>query len=223
MIESLDVVRNARARHMRLAVHPATGRIRLTLPKRASLKAGLAWAESQRGWIDRQRARLPERILLGPGARFPFRGEMLTIAWSRTRSRTPVIAGDMLVCGGPEETLAGRVERWLRAQALSMLREETLEVAERANVAIERVSVGDPRSRWGSCSSRGTIRYSWRLILAPDSVRRATVAHEVAHRVHMNHGPDFHRLVKALYGADPAPARQWLRANGAALHWIGGA
>ena len=76
-------------------------------------------------------------------------------------------------------------------------------------------------SRWGSCSAAGAIRYSWRLILAPEFVRRATVAHEVAHLVHLNHGPDFHALVERLLGADPRPARAWLKREGAALHRIG--
>ncbi|HVJ02987.1 MAG TPA: M48 family metallopeptidase, partial [Sphingomonas sp.] len=83
------------------------------------------------------------------------------------------------------------------------------------------VSIGDPRGRWGSCASSGAIRYSWRLILAPQHVRRATVAHEVAHRIHMNHSPAFHRLVALLYEADPTPAREWLRRNGAMLHRVG--
>jgi predicted metal-dependent hydrolase len=93
--------------------------------------------------------------------------------------------------------------------------------AGRANVAVTAVQVGDPRSRWGSCSYSGTIRYSWRLILAPDFVMRATVAHEVAHRVHMDHSPAFHAKVAEIYGADPKPARLWLRANGAKLHGFG--
>jgi predicted metal-dependent hydrolase len=83
------------------------------------------------------------------------------------------------------------------------------------------VSIGDPKGRWGSCASSGAIRYSWRLILTPGFVRRATVAHEVAHRVHMNHGARFHALVRQLYGEDPTPARAWLRRHGAQLHWYG--
>ena len=86
---------------------------------------------------------------------------------------------------------------------------------------MRRIGVGDARSRWGSCSTGGDIRYSWRLILAPPEVRRATVAHEVAHRLHMNHGPDFHAAVAHLFGRDPAPERRWLREHGAALHAIG--
>ncbi|WP_294296983.1 M48 family metallopeptidase, partial [uncultured Sphingomonas sp.] len=91
----------------------------------------------------------------------------------------------------------------------------------KAGVTVSAVGVGDTRSRWGSCASTGAIRYSWRLILAPPAVRRATVAHEVAHRVHMNHSPAFHALVADLYGRDPTPERRWLKTNGAALHWFG--
>ena len=84
------------------------------------------------------------------------------------------------------------------------------------------VAIGDPRGRWGSCASSGAIRYSWRLILAPRFVRRATVAHEVAHRVHMNHGPAFHALVAELWTkAIRRDRARWLRAHGAALHWVG--
>jgi predicted metal-dependent hydrolase len=206
---------------MRLAVDPRDGKIRLTLPPRASLKHGLAWAEEQRGWIVAQQARLPVGLPLVPGARFTFAGQEIEIFYLASAPRTPRIEGERLVCGGPREGLERRVERWLRSEALRVLSAETAEYAARAGVSVARVSIGDPRGRWGSCASSGAIRYSWRLILAPDFVRRATVAHEVAHRIHMNHGPAFHRLVATLFEADPTPARQWLRRNGAALHWIG--
>jgi hypothetical protein len=59
------------------------------------------------------------------------------------------------------------------------------------------------------------------LALAPAAVRRATAAHEVAHRIHMDHSPAFHALVEQLYGSDPTPHRRWLRTHGATLHWYG--
>ncbi|WP_448662762.1 M48 family metallopeptidase [Sphingomonas sp. CJ20] len=217
----VEVVRNARARRMRLAVDPRDGRVRLTLPPRASLKKALAWAEEQRGWIAAQQARLPQSMPFAPGARFPFRGEQVEIVWPAPGARAPRLEGDRLYCGGPAEGLERRIERWLRAEALRVLSAETADYAARAGVTVTRVSIGDPRGRWGSCASSGAIRYSWRLILAPDFVRRATVAHEVAHRVHMNHAPAFHRLVDDLYEGDPDAARAWLRSHGAALHWVG--
>jgi predicted metal-dependent hydrolase len=218
---AIEIVRHARARRMRLAVDPRDGKVRLTLPPRASLKKGLAWAEEQRGWIATQQARLPGSLPLVPGAHFPFGGREIEVAHLPLATRTPRLEGETLVCGGPREGIERRVERWLRAEALRVLSAETAEYAERAGVSVTRVSIGDPRGRWGSCASSGAIRYSWRLILAPDFVRRATVAHEVAHRIHMNHSPAFHRLVEILFEADPTPARQWLRRNGASLHWVG--
>lgn len=129
--------------------------------------------------------------------------------------------GSFISAAGPIETLGRRVETWLKRIALDRLSGETAEFAAKIGVTVTQVAVGDAKGRWGSCASTGIIRYSWRLILAPGHVRRATVAHEVAHRVHMNHGPAFHALVADLLGNDPAPARAWLRANGAALHWFG--
>ena len=117
--------------------------------------------------------------------------------------------------------MSRRVEAWLRREALALLTGETRDYAALAGVSVSRVGIGDARSRWGSCAASGAIRYNWRLILAPGWVRRATVAHEVAHRVHMNHGAAFHALVAELYGRDPMPARAWLRSHGADLHGYG--
>lgn len=206
---------------MRLAVDPCDGRVRLTLPRRASLQKALAWAERQRPWIDAQQARLPQGRPFVPGARIPFCGADVEIAWAATHPRTPRLEGDRLVCGGPLESLAGRIERWLRAQALALLSDETAEYAARAGVEVSSVSVGDAKGRWGSCTASGAIRYSWRLILAPPEVRRHTVAHEVAHRIHMNHAPAFHRLVDELFEGNPDTARLWLRRHGPSLHWVG--
>lgn len=221
MTPEVEVIRHARARRMRLAVDPRSGKVRLTLPPRASLQKGLAWAAEQQGWIAAQQAKMPEARPFVPGARFPLGDAEVEIVWPAGTVRTPRLEGHRLLCGGPREGLERRVAQWLKREALRVLSAETAEYAERAGVTVARVSIGDPVGRWGSCASSGAIRYSWRLILAPSFVRRATVAHEVAHRVHMNHGPAFHRLVETLFEADPTPARAWLRRNGAGLHWIG--
>lgn len=221
MTADLDVVRHARARRMRLSVDPASGRVRLTIPPRASLKQAMAWANDHRGWIDAQRAKLPQGRPFAPGAVIPVEGEEVTVDWSPDRSRTIMLVDGRLVCGGPIEGLSRRIESWLKRRALALLSEETAEFAAKAGVTISRVAVADPKGRWGSCASSGAIRYSWRLICAPPHVRRSTVAHEVAHRLHMDHSPAFHAAYRHLLGDDPAPARAWLRRHGATLHWVG--
>ncbi|KTT75251.1 M48 family metallopeptidase [Sphingomonas endophytica] len=221
MNDDIQVVRHPRARRTRLSFDPVTGRARLTIPARASATKALAWARAQDGWIASQRQRLPVARPFVAGAILPVDGVELTIDWSAERSRLPRIDGDRLLVGGPVEMVPRRIEAWLRRRALALLEMDTAFYADRAGVSVNGVAVGDPRGRWGSCASHGAIRYSWRLVLAPAEVRRATAAHEVAHRVHMDHSPAFHALVARLYGREPTAERAWLRAHGASLHWFG--
>ncbi|HEV7659073.1 MAG TPA: SprT family zinc-dependent metalloprotease [Allosphingosinicella sp.] len=210
-----------RARRMRLSVDPRTRSVLLTVPRRVSRRRALAWASGHRAWIEAALAVIPPALAFAPGASVPLRGEPHVIDWDPERLRRIERAEGRLVAGGPLDGLERRILRWLKAEAFALLGRETAEFAARAGVTVARIGIGDPVSRWGSCSSTGAIRYSWRLILAPDFVRRATVAHEVAHRVHLNHGPEFHAFLADLLGADPRPARAWLKREGAALHRIG--
>ena len=220
-MSGIEVVRNARARRTRLSVDPASGRVRLILPRRAPVGPALRWAEQHGAWIATQQAKLPTPRPFEPGAILPIAGEDVRLEWAEGAIRTVRRSGDALVCGGPIEGFAPRIARWLKAEAARVLAADTAHFAGKAGVSVEGVGVGDPRSRWGSCSSSGAIRYSWRLLLAPPFVRRSTVAHEVAHRVHMDHSPAFHALAAALDEGNPAEARHWLRTHGASLHWFG--
>ena len=211
-----------RARRLRLRLDPRGGGLTLTVPRGISRRRALAWAAGHEEWARQAIGRRGVTVALAPGAMVPLFGQPHVVDWSAQRPRLVAAQAGRIVCGGPAEGLEARLLRWLRAQALAVLTAETLEFAATRGLKVDKVAVGDPRSRWGSCSSSGAIRYSWRLVLAPDFVRRATVAHEVAHLVHMNHGPHFHALVAQLLEADPAPAREWLRREGAALHRIAG-
>ena len=82
-----------------------------------------------------------------------------------------------------------------------------------AGLSVGRVGVGDPRSRWGSCTHDGRLMFSWRLILAPPPVLDYVAAHEVAHLAQMNHSPAFWAEVARLM-PDYEPHRRWLKAEG---------
>lgn len=214
---------NRRARKMTLRLDRRGDRLTLTIPASVSRRKALAWAATHEDWARGAVAAQPEAARLVPGAELMLFGRPHLIDWNEARPRRVALAEDRIVCGGPAEGLEARLLRWLRRQALEVLTRETGEYAAKLGKLAGKVSIGDPRSRWGSCSARGDIRYSWRLILTPDFVRRATVAHEVAHMVHMHHGPDFHALVEQLLGEDPTPARTWLRREGASLYRVGAA
>jgi predicted metal-dependent hydrolase len=151
----------------------------------------------------------------------PIDGRDVRIAWSQALPRTPRLEGDELRCGGPEAALPRRVEAFLKRLALDRMSSEVAEFAEAAGIAARQVSVGDAGSRWGSCSSQGRIRLSWRLILAPPQVRRYVVAHEVAHLKHLNHGTEFKALEALLFGPGIAAAKAKLRRVGPRLRRFG--
>jgi predicted metal-dependent hydrolase len=217
----LEVVRRPGTRAMRLSVDPRDASVRLSMPPRAALRPALAWAATKRAWVEAQLEKLPAPMPFVPGMVFDLRGQTVRLDWSADYPRTPKLADGVLQIGGPLESLSSRLTRWLKAEALRVLDSETRELCAAHGLPITTIGVGDPRGRWGSCSSSGAIRYSWRLILAPPEVLSATVAHEVAHLVHLDHSPAFHAEVARLYGRAPNAERRWLKSHGTALHWFG--
>lgn len=215
---ALIVQRNARSRRMRLRFDGLADRALLTIPARASIRAALAWAQEQSGWVEDQRSRAGSPVVLGADALVPVEGALLRIVATGLPGRQIRQEEGRLLIGGPADHAGARALRWLKARAKTVLAEETTALAAQHGLPLRHVSIGDPRARWGSCSAQGDIRYSWRLILAPPHVRLATVAHEVAHLKHMHHGPDFHAFVRAISPVDPDSARDWLRREGRGLH-----
>ena len=183
--------------------------------------AALAWAVSQKSWIEGQLERcLPPQPFV-PGAVIPLEGENVRLCWSEDLPRSPRLADAGLCCGGPLAGFSARIERFLKRRALETLSREPEEIAGKVALSVAAVSIGDARTRWGSCSSTGRIRYSWRLILAPPAARRYVVAHEVAHLKHLDHGPAFKALERELFGGDVAAANSILRSEGLRLRRIG--
>jgi hypothetical protein len=119
-----------------------------------------------------------------------------------------IVDGEIRVRGEPAH-LGRRVRDHLISLARQELSRRARLHAARIGRPIARVTVRDTKSRWGSCSAKGSLSFSWRLVLAPDNVVDYVVAHEVAHLAEMNHGPRFWRLLRSL-APDSAAPRTWL-------------
>ncbi len=220
MLEGIDVPlvvrRNPRARHLTLRLDQASGSPQLSLPRGVPLSEGLDFARRRSDWIRAQIKSLPPRIAFAEGAQVPYLGEPQVIRHAPCARRGVWREPGTIWVSGFAEHMTRRVTDFLRREARRELTARANDKAGRLDRGLGRISIRDTQSRWGSCSSDGNISFSWRLILAPEPVLDYVVAHEVAHLVHLNHGPRFWALVNDLT-AEVAGSRRWLRDNGSVL------
>lgn len=220
------LVRRAQARRFTLRVKAATGEVVMSLPSRASIAAARRFADSHGGWIAARVARLPLRVPFVAGATIPLRGAPHRIAHTGRPRGTVGIEADVrdgdpvLAISGDPAYLARRVADYLKAQARADLDLAVSRHAATLGLAAKAIVLRDTTSRWGSCSSRGHLSFSWRLVLAPPFVLNYLAAHEVAHLKEMNHSARFWAIVRRL---DPRmdEAEAWLKHRGHELHRYG--
>ena len=205
---------------MLLRVESASGTVTLTLPKRAALGDGLQFLTGHADWLVGQLAAVPPARPFADGLTIPLRGVTHRVRHRPEARGTVWLEDGEIQVAGRIEHMARRVRDWLIRTARTEFTAQVEAMAARVGRRPGRISIRDAKSRWGSCTSGGNLTLSWRVLLAPDSVSRYLVAHEVAHLVHMNHGAEFWALVRRL-DPDMDAARRWLRRNGAALHRFG--
>ena len=212
--------RSSRARRVSLRIDPTGGAVIVTLPTRATRKAGMALLMGHADWVCDRLAALPEAIAFADGAMVPFCGVPHRILHDPgSRGGAFLLDQELHVTGAPE-FLGRRVRDFLRHEARRRLGALATAKAMMIGTAPRRVTMKDTTSRWGSCAPDKSLALSWRLVMAPAFVQDYVVAHEVAHLRHMNHGPKFWALVEDLTPHTKA-AIPWLRAEGARLLRIG--
>jgi predicted metal-dependent hydrolase len=212
--------RSTRARKISLRIDPAQGGVVITLPLRASRRAGLALLQMHEVWVAERLASLPNALPFVPGAAVPVRGEPHEICPVPNGRGGAWIEDGRILVTGQSEFLGRRVTDCLKRLARQELTAQAAAKAKLAGLNPKCVRIKDTRTRWGSCAPDGTLAFCWRLICAPDFVQDYVVGHEVAHLRHMNHGRHFWALTNELT-PHRATASAWLDRNGPALLRIG--
>ncbi|KJS43713.1 MAG: zinc metalloprotease [Roseovarius sp. BRH_c41] len=207
--------RSPRARRISLRVSGLDGRVTLTIPRGVTEAEALAFARSRADWLRSHLSERPDHRVVGLGSDLPVEGETLLIVPGTGRRVT--CAAAQICVPGPADTVAARLEGWLKTRARDRLAAASDHYAGLLGRRYTRLTLRDTRSRWGSCSSTGALSYSWRLILAPPKVLEYVAAHEVAHLAQMNHSAAFWSEVARLMPDYETP-RGWLRREGSALH-----
>jgi predicted metal-dependent hydrolase len=212
--------RHATAKRMTMRLSADGKQVRITLPQWGRTAEAIAFAQSRRDWLARQMAASPAPQQVGQGATILFRGEVVTIHHDAAAPRRAALNAAAVTLGGPQASLEARVRRWLEGEARSHMAADLAEYCRKAGRDSPRLGLSKARRRWGSCAPDGTIRLNWRLIMAPDFVRRSVVAHEVAHLIHFDHSPRFHAFLAELFEGEIETANQWLRREGQNLYRV---
>lgn len=211
-------VRNPRARRYILRLTRA-GVIRVTIPRAGSVRSGVEFVHRNSAWLARQWQRRTEELARqqqrwSDGATVLVRGEPMTLRVHQDGERSLVSFGQHRVeLPSGITNVRQAVERYLRQLAHLELPPRTLEIAREHALCVQRVTVRDQRSRWGSCSPRGTISLNWHLIQTPPVVRDYLIIHELMHLREMNHSPRFWRWVE-LACPDYMASETWLNSHG---------
>jgi predicted metal-dependent hydrolase len=212
--------RSPRASKISLRIDASQGGVVITLPMRASRRAGLSLLQTHEAWVAEKLAALPSALPFVAGAIVPICGKPHVITpVDSGRGGAWIDSGRIYVTGGPE-FLSRRVTDCLKRLARQKLTALTAEKSRLAGLTPKCVRVKDTKTRWGSCAPDRTLAFCWRLILAPDFVQDYVVGHEVAHLRHMNHGRNFWALTETLTPYRQA-ATAWLGSNGQALLRVG--
>lgn len=222
----INLRRTAAARRFTLRVRAATQDIVLTMPARGSLSEAKSFAGRHAGWIGAKLRRLPEMIPFAPGAFVPLRGTLHQITHCPAkRGRVWIEDGVAhrgsnaapLLCVSAGAPFVPRCVRdFLVKEARRDIEAAVESHAKKLGAAPRKITLRDMTSRWGSCSSSGSLSFSWRLIMAPRFVLHYLAAHEAAHLLHMNHSAAFWAAVRRLT-ADTERAEAWLTAHGSSL------
>jgi predicted metal-dependent hydrolase len=216
---------NRRARRLIVRVMHQSGEVVVVAPSRRALKDAVGFAQSQRHWIAARLKEVPPPMPFAPGGRVPVGGAHHTIV-HRPAARAGVfldadlLDGNLICVSGELAHLPRRTEDFLKREARSLMLARTAAHCRSLGLAIPRVVLRDPSTRWGSCSETSGISYSWRLIMAPPHVADYVAAHEVAHLIHMDHSRAFWRLLGAMVPDARGPIG-WLASEGRALHRYG--
>ncbi|HEX4153681.1 MAG TPA: SprT family zinc-dependent metalloprotease [Steroidobacteraceae bacterium] len=193
---------SARARRLTARVHVG-GRVEIVVPLGVNARAVRDFVQRFTPWIDRKvaamqcfaqpAAAVPERI------DFAYTRERFRVEWQQSSKRGMATQAERLEVRAPDSESARRKLRdWLKTAAEQRLAPRLLKLAGELGYPVKRVAIRCQRTRWGSCSTRGTVSLNCSLVFLEPEVVRYLFVHELAHTQHMNHSVEFWRLVESL-------------------------
>ncbi len=202
------------------------GNIVLTVPRAGTQRDALAFANRNRDWLEDQiriariaQEEAKQKQGLRPGDLIWYRGAQVELRVEKDYGR-PVLcfAEERVFIADESMDLSRPLKSRLREVAKSEFPELVHAFAERFGEVVKKVAVRDQKTRWGSCSTSGTISLNWRLVLADLATRDYVIIHELMHMKRFDHSPEFWSLVESAC-PDYRIHEAWLKAHQDELNW----
>jgi len=200
-----------------LIVEP-DGSVTVRAPQRMSEKTIREFVEGHAKWVERKQAEIrtaiPEQSKqYRPGENFLYLGKIYPLEVVKDQKRKLVLEDCFKLAESVQENAELIFRNWYRRQVGQMIEERVVFFAGRYQLQYEKIRITSARTRWGSCSAKGVLSFSWRLIMTPVEVVDYVVIHELVHTIHHNHSKSFWKTVEKLL-PDYRKHRKWLRQNG---------
>jgi predicted metal-dependent hydrolase len=197
------------------------GSLIVRAPMRTSDQRIKEFVEEHHLWIEKKQAEIKSIVLLVPkqyvpGEMFMFLGESYLLEIVKDQEKSLVLNGSFKMTEKAANRAETVFERWYRQQAKKILKERVDLYASQYGFQYQGIKITSAKTRWGSCSSKGSLNFSWRLIMAPLEQVDYVVIHELVHTIHHNHSKRFWKRVEKVM-PDFKERKKWLRKNGPQL------
>lgn len=177
------------------------GSVTVRLPLKTSTRAIEEFVQKHAEWVKKKQAELQSMVpkqphQYQPGERFLYLGQSYPLEIVKDVRKKLVLEESFKLAESEQSHAEALFQEWYRKQARKIIAERVSFYAQQHAVEIGKVRITSARTRWGSCSSKGTLSFSWRLLMTPPDVIDYVVIHELAHMIHHNHSKRFWNLVE---------------------------
>jgi predicted metal-dependent hydrolase len=189
-------------------------------PKReinALIKKHAAWIEKKQAEARKnQKAFAPKKFI--EGEFFFFLGEKYPLHFVEKAKKKLFLDSDFQMRRSAQNNAAQIFEQWYKKEARQIFNERVGFYAKKYDFSYEKLKLSSAKRRWGSCSERGNINLTWRLVMMPPEIIDYVIVHELCHLREQNHSKAFWTQVKGIL-SDYKQRRKWLRENGQKFHF----
>jgi hypothetical protein len=170
-------------------------------------------------WVDKQLKKRQKELQENPprsfshGEEFYYLGNKVRLHIVEAQWKPLEFKDHFYISKRFTDNAKGLLKIWYESEAFKVISKRVRHYAEQHNWKYQQIRLSNAETRWGSCSSRGTMRFSWKLVMAPLAVIDYVVVHELAHLKHLNHSSKFWREVEQMMPVYRVH-RRWLKRNG---------